>query len=133
MSNLVVQEKDGKWVVGLVSPGTDRIYLQYKKAFDTAPEAYTKRSELEKELYQANDGSMSKMSRTNRPESPTNHSGIRENTDLSETIIPCPFDCLHCGAHYLGIECSGKVGKQVPKWSDCLAGFNASKEKVAAV
>lgn len=35
-------------------------------------------------------------------------------------LIPCPFNCLHCGAHYLGIECSGKVGKQVPKWKDYI-------------
>lgn len=54
MSNLVVQEKQGKWVVGFVSPGTDKINFQYGKVFDTAPEAYMKMGELEKELRQYN-------------------------------------------------------------------------------
>lgn len=46
------QEEDGKWIVGLVSPGTDRICLQYGEKFDTAAEAAAKKDELEEELGQ---------------------------------------------------------------------------------
>lgn len=50
MNKLVVQERDGKWIVGMVNPGTNTICCQYHKVFDTASEAAEKMHELEEHV-----------------------------------------------------------------------------------